>query len=37
VKLLYRQVEAASCKLNPLGHLANVGKDIGEPSYLDEM
>jgi len=23
--------------LNPLGHPANVGKNLGEPSYFDEM
>jgi len=23
--------------LNPLGHPAYVDKDLGEPSYLDEM
>jgi len=26
-----------SCKLNPFGHSANVGKDVGKLSYLDEM
>jgi len=28
---------SASRILNPLGHHANVGKNVGEPSYLDEM
>jgi len=37
VELLFHYVWAASRELNPLGHPANVGKDVGEPSYLDEM
>jgi len=31
VKLLYHLVLAASCTFNPLGHAANVDKDVGEP------
>jgi len=30
-------IYASSCKLNPLGHPANVGKDVDELSYFDEM
>jgi len=26
-----------SCKLNPHGHPANDGKDVGEQRYLDKM
>jgi len=37
VKLRYRWVYTASCKMNQLEHPANVGKDVSEPSYLDEM
>ena len=37
VKLLHHQVLAGSCNLNPLGHPEHAGKDVGVPSYLDEM